>query len=68
MDTSLRFSQEHIDRPAAQLRARMRHLCGHMSPELFEAMIADMARIQLKYEAMTVHDVLGVDAKPGNRP
>ncbi len=53
MSPHRRFSRETFDKTANQIRARMRHLCAHMSAVDFESMIEDMTRVQLKYEAIT---------------
>lgn len=57
-----RFSKETHDETAKQIRARMRHLCAHMSETDFDAMVEEMARVQLKYEAITTDHVLRIAA------
>ena len=46
------FSAETFAKTADQIRARMRHICAHMSPEEYEDMVQEMARVQLKYQAI----------------
>lgn len=60
MSPHRRFSQETFDKTADQIRARMRHLCAHMSAADFESMIQEMTRVQLKYEAITADHALRI--------
>lgn len=60
MSPHRRFSRETFAKTADQIRARMRHLCAHMSAEDFEAMIEEMVRVQLKYEAITADHALRI--------
>ena len=53
MSPHRRFSRETFEKTVSQIRARMRHLCSHMSEEDFESRVTDMATVQLKYEALT---------------
>lgn len=55
------FSQHTLDKTVDQIRARMRHLCANMSTAEFEAMVEEMARVQLKYQAGASNEALWRD-------
>lgn len=64
MSPHRRFSRETFEKTSAQIRARMRHLCAHMSAADFESMIEEMTRVKLKYEALTADHALLIESPP----
>jgi len=43
-------SDEYLEKTVMQIRARMRHIASHLPPDAFDAMVLEMARLQVKYE------------------
>jgi len=41
--------QERLDRTKTEIAARIRRVCDGMSPEEFDALVSDMAEVQIKY-------------------
>jgi len=50
--SKLNISPELYERTVEELRTRLRGCCETMESEAFEAMIAEMARVQLKYQLL----------------
>ena len=41
--------QERIERTKSEIAARIRRICDGMSPAEFDALVSDMAEVQIKY-------------------
>jgi hypothetical protein len=41
--------QERLDRTKSEIAARIRRVCGGMSPEDFDVLVSQMAEVQIKY-------------------
>jgi hypothetical protein len=43
-----------LERLERDIAARLRPLCGHMSPESFQELVSDIARVKMKYDPQSL--------------